>query len=71
MTKLIVVNVVRGAGATYVPLSRDHWVPCGRCDCPKCKGNEGYWDTLVVPDAGNGDTTFMVHWPELQERKLT
>ena len=49
--------------ARYIALPQNAWRSAGRCDCKYCKGAEGFWDTLVVPNTGS---TFNVHCPELQ-----
>lgn len=56
-----------GTGAIYVPLPREVWRSCGECHCPECQGREGFWDTLVVPGANDGQPyTFTVHFPKLR-----
>jgi len=67
--------VTKDSGAIYIPLPREAWRSAGRCDCPYCKGGEGFWDTLAIPpppapgaraervDFGH---TWTVHFPELQ-----
>jgi hypothetical protein len=52
-----------GKDAVYVRLPRDMWQSCGRCDCPTCKGNEGFWDTLAIPKSV-GEMTWQVHMPQ-------
>lgn len=57
-------------GAVYIPLPREAWRSCGTCNCPVCKGAEGFWDTMAVPgpDANMGHT-WTLHFPELQDNK--
>lgn len=63
-------------GTLFVPLPREAWRSCGRCDCGECHGTEGFWDTLAIPspapstaDVGQYrfTTTYLVHYPRLQK----
>lgn len=53
----------QGRGTIFVRLPRELWRSCGSCDCPRCRGGEGFWDTLAVPTDGRGHT-YTVHHPE-------
>jgi hypothetical protein len=56
------------AGAVYVRLPPELQKSAGRCDCPVCKGSEGFWDTLAIPIdpvvQALRPTTWTVHAPE-------
>ncbi len=53
----------------WIPLPKNLWRSAGRCNCPYCKGEEGFWDTLAVPAKKDPDKllphTWNVHYPEL------
>jgi len=51
----------RRRATTYVRLPKELWRSCGICRCVQCNGQEGYWDTLVIPAKG---TTWTVHMPD-------
>lgn len=51
----------------FVALPKEAWQSAGRCNCPVCKGGEGFWDTLAIPPKGKG-TAYTVHYPALQTR---
>lgn len=68
------INVTRKEKAIFVPLPREMWRSSGTtpCTCGKCFGT-GYYDTLAVsnePLKRFSDTTWMVHYPELQPRSV-
>lgn len=52
--------------AVYLRLPRELWRPTGNaCQCPHCKGADGYWDTLAVPTSHTkGNTAWTVHMPD-------
>jgi len=65
---------VNGQPATrtrFVVLPRALWRSCGVCHCPICRGAEGFWDTLAVPeqkDPKHREHAYTVHYPELRRR---
>jgi len=52
----------------FVRLPRELWRSVGRCDCSKCNGAEGFWDTLAIaadPSRDNyRDYAWTVHHPD-------
>jgi hypothetical protein len=55
-------------GAVYIPLPQQAWVSVGACSCSRCKGAEGFWDTMVVPGSNDRQAwTWTCHMPELQK----
>ena len=50
----------------FIPLSREQWRSCGKCQCEHCQGKEGYWDTLALrAESKDGDHTWTVHMPKI------
>lgn len=48
----------------FLPLDPADWTPCGRCDCPTCKGANGWWDTLSIGQNSRGiHGAHPVHYP--------
>jgi len=50
-------------GSRFIRLPRNSWKSAGPCHCPYCRGAEGFWDTLALPQTGRAYT---VHFPELE-----
>lgn len=50
---------------TFIRLPRILWRSCGVCNCGKCQGGGGFWDTIAAPD---NKPTYTVHFPDLKER---
>lgn len=62
------VAVLRRGNTVFIPLPVSLWKSCGPCHCDRCKGREGFWDTVAVaekPNRRQTDTTWTVHMPEL------
>jgi hypothetical protein len=62
-------QVTRAGNTIFVPLPRESWTSAGICRCAICDGREGFWDTLAIaanPAKGVANTTWTVHYPELQ-----
>lgn len=58
------VRVVHRDNTIFIPLPRELWRSCGRCDCSHCQGKEGFWDTIAV--AIGERYSWTVHMPEAQ-----
>ena len=68
--KALKTRVTRVGNTILIPLPRDLWRSAGRCDCPYCKGQEGFWDTLAVSATPpiRHDSTWTVHAPAAHGR---
>lgn len=60
--------IERTKEAVYIRLPEELQRSAGKCSCSACNGQEGKWDTLVVP-VKNGrkhsnDWTYTVHLPD-------
>ena len=53
--------------AVLVRLPKELWRSAGRCDCPTCKGGEGFWDSLAVPT--DGGPCWTVHCPVFKSKR--
>ena len=60
------IRIDRYEDTIFIPLPKEAWRSCGDCNCDRCRGGEGYWDTIAVSAKKKGYRyTWMVHRPEL------
>jgi hypothetical protein len=70
------IPIRRVGNSIFIPLPLALQRPCGGCSCAWCKKHPQYepaWDTLAVPampERGRRDTTWTVHYPQLNSEHL-
>jgi hypothetical protein len=62
-------TIHRRGDTIFIHLPRELWRSAGNCNCPVCKGQEAFWDTLALAATrkrGESDHAFTVHYPEFR-----
>ncbi len=69
MPRLTHLLITRGRESIVIPLPRELWSSAGKCSCPACHGQEGFFDTLAVAarqeEVPDTNYTWTVHYPHL------